>query len=35
MSYFGSVIWNSVPAELNEIQVFQSEIKALQPTNCP
>ena len=38
ISYFGSVIWNSIPAELREInsfQVFKSEIKALRPTNCP
>ena len=38
ISYFGSVIWNSIPAELREInsfQVFKSKIKAWQPTNCP
>ena len=38
ISYFGSVIWNSIPAELREMnsfQVFQSEIKTLRPTNCP
>ena len=38
MSYFGSVIWNSIPAELretNSFQVFKSEIKALRPTICP
>ena len=38
ISYFGSVIWNSIPAKLrerNSFQVFKSEIKALQPTNCP
>ena len=31
ISYFGSVIWNSIPAELRQInsfQVFKSEIKA-------
>ena len=31
ISYFGSVTWNSIPAELREInsfQVFKSEIKA-------
>ena len=36
--YFGSVIWNSISAELREIssfQVFRSKIKALQPTKCP
>ena len=38
ISNFGSVIWNSIPAKLREInsfQVFKSEIKAWQPTNCP
>ena len=38
ISYFGSVIWNSIPAELrgiNSFQVFKSEIKAWRPTNCP
>ena len=38
ISYFGSVIWNSIPAKLREInsfQVFKSEIKALRPTNYP
>ena len=38
ISYFGSVIWNTIPAELRQInpfQVFKSEIKAWQPTNCP
>ena len=38
ISYSGSVIWNSVPAELREIysfQVFNSETKAWRPTNCP
>ena len=37
-SYFGSEIWNSIPAKLREIdsfQVFKSEMKAWQPTNCP
>ena len=37
INYFGPVIWNSIPAELREInsfQFFKSEIKALQPTNC-
>ena len=36
--YFGSVTWNSIPAELRQInsfQVFKSEIKARRPTNCP
>ena len=38
ISYFESVIWNSIPADLREInyfQVFKSEMKAWQPTNCP
>ena len=38
ISYFGSVIWNSIPAELrgiNFFQVFKSEIKSWRPTNCP
>ena len=38
ISYFGSVIWNSIPAELrgiNSFQVFKSVIKAWRPTNCP
>ena len=38
ISYFGSVIWNSIPAEyrgINSFQVFKSEIKAWRPTNCP
>ena len=37
VSYFESVIWNSFPAELREInsfQVFKSEVKAWRPTNC-
>ena len=37
ISYFGSVIWNSIPAEsrgINSFQVFKSEIKAWKPTNC-
>ena len=36
--YFGSVIWNLIPAKLREInsfQVFESEIKAWRPTNSP
>ena len=36
--YFESVVWNSIPAELREInsfQVFKSKIKAWRPTNCP
>ena len=32
ISYFGSVIWIK---GINSFQVFKSEIKALQPTNCP
>ena len=38
ISYFGSVIWNSIPAEIsgiNSFQVFKSEIKAWRPTNFP
>ena len=38
ISYFGSVIWNLIPAELrgiNSFQVFKSEIKEWRPTNCP
>ena len=38
INYFGSVIWNSIPAELREIssfQVFKSEIKAWRPTKYP
>ena len=38
ISHFGSVIWNSIPAELREInsfQVLKSEIKAWRPTKCP
>ena len=38
ISYFRSVIWNSIPAELrgiNSFQVFKSEIKTWPPTNCP
>ena len=38
IGYFGSVLWNSIAAELREInsfQVFKSEIKAWRPTNCP
>ena len=38
ISYFGSVIWNSIPAKLresNSFQVFKSETKAWRPTNCP
>ena len=37
VNYFGSVIWNSIPAELrgiNSFQVFKSEIKAWRPTKC-
>ena len=37
-SYFGSVIWNSIPAEfrkINSFQIFKSEIKAWRSTNCP
>ena len=36
ISYFGSVIWNSSPAELrgiNSFQVFKSEIKVWRLTN--
>ena len=37
ISYFASVISNSIPAELREInsfRVFKSEIKTWRPTNC-
>ena len=37
INHFGTVIWNSIPAELrwiNPFQVFKSEIKAWRPTNC-
>ena len=38
ISYFGSVIWNSIPSELRKTssyQIFRSEIKRWRPTNCP
>ena len=38
ISHFGSVIWNSIPAELRQInsfQVFKSELKAWRTKNCP
>ena len=38
ISYFGSLIWNSILTELRELyifQVFKSEIKAWRSTNCP
>ena len=38
VSYFRSIIWNSIPVELREInpfQVFKSEMKPWRPTNCP
>ena len=38
ISYFGSIIWNSIPVELREInsfQVFISEMKPWPPRNCP
>ena len=38
ISYFGSVIWNSIPFELRKAssyQIFRSEIKRWRPTNCP
>ena len=38
ISHFGSVIWNSIPADLrgiNSFQVFKSDIKVWPPTNCP
>ena len=38
ISYFGSVIWNSIPAELREInsfQVFKSEIKSIATNKRP
>ena len=37
ISYFGSIIWNSIPVELREMnafQVFKSEMKPWRPTNC-
>ena len=36
ISYFGSVIWNSIPFELRKAssyQIFRSEIKRWRPTN--
>ena len=38
ISYFRSVICNSVPAGLrgiNPFQAFNSKLKARRPTNCP
>ena len=38
ISYFGSVIWNSIPFKLRKAssyQIFRSEIKRWRPTNCP
>ena len=38
VSYFGSVIWNSIPVELkriNSFQVFRPKVKAWRPTNGP
>ena len=38
ISYFRSIIWNSIPVELREInpfQVFKSEMKPWRPTNWP
>ena len=38
VSYFVSVIWNTILAELrgiNSFQVFKSKIKVWGPTNCP
>ena len=38
ISYFGSVIWNSIPAKLrerNSFQVFKQKIEALRSTNVP
>ena len=38
ISYFGLVIWKSILVESREIttfQVFKSEIKTLQRTDCP
>ena len=38
ISYFGLVIWNSIPFELRKAssyQIFRSEIKQWRPTNCP
>ena len=38
ISYFGPILWNSIPDELREInpfEVFKSEMKPWWPTNCP
>ena len=38
ISYFRSVIWNSILFELRKAcssQIFRSEIKRWRPTNCP
>ena len=38
ISYFGSVIWNSIPFELrkvNSYQIFRSEIKRWRPQTAP
>ena len=38
ISYFGSVIWSSIPSEIRKsspYQIFRSEIKRWRPTNCP
>ena len=38
ISYFGSVLWNSIPASIRNIEdfdVFEIEIKKWKPTNCP
>ena len=37
ISYFGSVIWNSIPLKLRKAssyQIFRSEINRWRPTNC-
>ena len=38
ISYFGSVIWSSIPFELTKTSfylIFRSEIKRWRPTKCP
>ena len=38
ISYFGSVIWSSIPFELRKASfylIFRSEIKRWRPTKCP
>ena len=38
ISYFGSVLWNSIPANIRNIETldgFKAEIKKWKPINCP